>query len=145
MKKNGIIFDIKKTNNLLLKALSERYKEMMIDITPIQSKVLMTIYESKEEVTGAYIEKKVHCNKSSMSSILNSLEKKGYITKTGDKKDTRKKIIKLTNRALSLIRILERDAKKVENNLMIGITVDEYEAFKWVLDKIEMNIERMKR
>ena len=145
MKKNGIVFDIKKTNNLLLKALSERYKEMMIDITPIQSKVLMTIYESKEEVTGAYIEKKVHCNKSSMSSILNSLEKKGYITKTGDKKDTRKKIIKLTNRALSLIRILERDAKKVENNLMIGITVDEYEAFKWVLDKIEMNIERMKR
>ena len=145
MKKNGIVFDIKKTNNLLLKALSERYKEMMIDITPIQSKVLMTIYESKEEVTGAYIEKKVHCNKSSMSSILNSLEKKGYITKTGDKKDTRKKIIKLTNRALSLIRILERDAKKVENNLMIGITIDEYEAFKWVLDKIEMNIERMKR
>ena len=145
MKKNGIVFDIKKTNNLLLKALSERYKEMMIDITPIQSKVLMTIYESKEEVTGAYIEKKVHCNKSSMSSILNSLEKKGYITKTGDKKDTRKKIIKLTNRALSLIRILERDAKEVENNLMIGITVDEYEAFKWVLDKIEMNIERMKR
>ena len=145
MKKNGIVFDIKKTNNLLLKALSERYKEMMIDITPIQSKVLMTIYESKEEVTGAYIEKKVHCNKSSMSSTLNSLEKKGYITKTGDKKDTRKKIIKLTNRALSLIRILERDAKKVENNLMIGITVDEYEAFKWVLDKIEMNIERMKR
>ena len=145
MKKNGIVFDIKKTNNLLLKALSERYKEMMIDITPIQSKVLMTIYESKEEVTGAYIEKKVHCNKSSMSSILNSLEKKGYITKTGDKKDTRKKIIKLTNRALSLIRILERDAKEVENNLMIGITIDEYEAFKWVLDKIEMNIERMKR
>ena len=145
MKKNGIVFDIKKTNNLLLKALSERYKEMMIDITPIQSKVLMTIYESKEEVTGAYIEKKVHCNKSSMSSILNSLEKKGYITKTGDKKDTRKKIIKLTNRALSLIRILERDAKEVEHNLMIGITVDEYEAFKWVLDKIEMNIERMKR
>lgn len=144
MKKNGIVFDIKKTNNLLLKALSERYKEMMIDITPIQSKVLMTIYESKEEVTGAYIEKKVHCNKSSMSSILNSLEKKGYITKTGDKKDTRKKIIKLTNRALSLIRILERDAKEVENNLMIGITIDEYEAFKWVLDKIEMNIERMK-
>ena len=145
MKKNGIVFDIKKTNNLLLKALSERYKEMMIDITPIQSKVLMTIYESKEEVTGAYIEKKVHCNKSSMSSILNSLVKKGYITKTGDKKDTRKKIIKLTNRALSLIRILERDAKEVEHNLMIGITVDEYEAFKWVLDKIEMNIERMKR
>ena len=145
MKKNGIVFDIKKTNNLLLKALSERYKEMMIDITPIQSKVLTTIYESKEEVTGAYIEKKVHCNKSSMSSILNSLEKKGYITKTGDKKDTRKKIIKLTNRALSLIRILERDAKEVEHNLMIGITVDEYEAFKWVLDKIEMNIERMKR
>ena len=145
MKKNGIVFDIKKKYNLLLKALSERYKEMMIDITPIQSKVLMTIYESKEEVTGAYIEKKVHCNKSSMSSILNSLVKKGYITKTGDKKDTRKKIIKLTNRALSLIRILERDAKEVEHNLMIGITVDEYEAFKWVLDKIEMNIERMKR
>lgn len=143
MKEKSIMLDLKKTNKKILKVLSDRYKDMKLDVTPIQSKILMFIYENKE-VESKDIGKWVHTNKSSLSKVLNNLENKDYIVRTSDKVDTRKKIIKLTDKGVKIVRVLDEDAKEISNLLMIGINKDEYDTFKRVLDKVEMNIERMK-
>ena len=143
MKEKSIMLDLKKTNKKILKVLSDRYKDMKLDVTPIQSKILMFIYENKE-VESKDIGKWVHTNKSSLSKVLNNLENKDYIVRTSDKVDTRKKIIKLTDKGIKIVKVLYEDAKEISNLLMIGINKDEYDTFKRVLDKVEMNIERMK-
>ena len=73
MKEKSIMLDLKKTNKKILKVLSDRYKDMKLDVTPIQSKILMFIYENKE-VESKDIGKWVHTNKSSLSKVLNNLK-----------------------------------------------------------------------
>ena len=72
--------------------LSNRYKKMKLDITPNQSKILMIIHQN-DSVTSNDIGKYIHSNKSSLSKVLNNLEKNNYITREADKNDTRKKIV----------------------------------------------------
>ena len=140
---DSIMLDLKKTNKKIMKLLSNRYKYMKLNITPNQSKVLMYIYENNN-ITSNDIGKWVHVNKSTLSKMLNNLERNGYIIRESSKVDTRKKNIELTSKALKVVKILESDAKKVSELLMIGIKKDEYDTFKRVLEKVEMNIEREK-
>jgi len=140
---DSIMLDLKKTNKKIMKLLSNRYKYMKLNITPNQSKVLMYIYENNN-ITSNDIGKWVHVNKSTLSKMLNNLERNGYIIRESSKVDTRKKNIELTSKALKIVKILESDAKKVSELLMIGIKKDEYDTFKRVLEKVEMNIEREK-
>lgn len=142
MSGKSIMLDLKKTNKKIIKMLSNRYKDMKLDVTPNQSKILMYIYDNKE-VESKDIGKWVHTNKSSLSKVLNILENKGYIIRIEDKEDTRKKIIKLADKGLEVVKILDGDAKEVSKKLTIGISEEEYDTFKRVLDKVEMNIERM--
>ncbi len=142
MHDESIMLVLKKTNKKIIKMLSNRYKEMNLDITPNQSKILMFIYNNKE-VEAKEIGDRVHTNKSSLSKVLNNLENKGYITRTGDKDDTRKKIIRLANKGLKVVEIIESDAMIIGKELMKGINKEEYSTFKSVLEKVEDNIERM--
>ena len=139
---DSIMLDLKKTNNKIIKMLSNRYKKMKLDITPNQSKILMFIYKNKK-VTSNDIGKWIHTNKSSLSKVLNNLEKNKYITREEDKNDTRKKIVKLTIKGEKIVKILEDDAYEVSKLLMINIKKEEYNTFKMVLEKVESNIERM--
>ena len=139
---DSIMLDLKKTNNKIIKMLSNRYKKMKLDITPNQSKIIMFIYKNKE-VTSNDIGKWIHTNKSSLSKVLNNLEKNKYITREEDKNDTRKKIVKLTIKGEKIVKILENDANEVSKLLMINIKKEEYTTFKMVLEKVENNIERM--
>ncbi len=142
METKSIMLDLKKTNKKIMKMLSSRYKDMKLDITPNQSKILMYIYENNE-VTSNDIGSFIHSNKSTLSKVLNNLEKNGYIEREESKNDTRKKIVKLTGKSLNIVKVLESDAKDVSKELMINISKDEYDTFKRVLDKVENNIERM--
>ena len=139
---DSIMLDLKKTNNKIIKMLSNRYKKMKLDITPNQSKIIMFIYKNKE-VTSNDIGKWIHTNKSSLSKVLNNLEKNKYITREEDKNDTRKKIVKLTIKGGKIVKILENDANEVSKLLMINKKKEEYTTFKMVLEKVENNIERM--
>ena len=47
MHDESIMLVLKKTNKKIIKMLSNRYKEMNLDITPNQSKILMFIYNNK--------------------------------------------------------------------------------------------------
>ena len=99
----------------------------------------------KEEIDRVLIllEDFLSMNKQKINKDILDINK-DYIVRTSDKVDTRKKIIKLTDKGVKIVRVLDEDAKEISNLLMIGINKDEYDTFKRVLDKVEMNIERMK-
>ncbi len=143
MKNDSIMLDLKKTNKKIIKLLSSRFKDMKLNITPNQSKILMFLSDN-ENVSSNDIGKCIHVNKSTLSKMLNSLERNGFIIRKNSKIDTRKKNIILTNKALKIINILKDDAERISKELMINVKKDEYDTFKRVLDKVEMNIERIK-
>lgn len=134
---------LKDLNLQIFKTVSKRHKEMGLDITPIQGTIIMTIYENEEALCQKNLESFVSCNKSTLSSILDIMEKKELIKRVNDTSDTRKKIILLTKKSKDLIEKIAEDKGKLEEKLCLGITQEEKEMMLKYLKQMLKNLERM--
>ena len=94
--------------------------------------VLIKAYKNKN-ISQEELAEKLHVNESTITRNLNKLEKKGFITKTPQK---RKKIISVTDKGEKTAqKIMDYDEKwddRIKNNL----TEDEFKDFKKLLIKI---------
>ena len=108
-------------------------------MTPVQSRIIMYIYENNGSIYQKDIESFISCNKSTLSAVLNTMEKNDLISK---EESSRKNIIKLTSKSLEIVDILKKDNNESKEIISNGISEDEYKIFKNVLDKIKNNIER---
>lgn len=143
MKKSDILLEINELNTSTFKSISKRFRELGLDITPVHGRIIMALYESKRQLCQKDIEEVVLCNKSTLSSILNTMEKNNLIKRVEDEVDSRKKKLVLTEKSLKIIGILKEDTEKIGVILTSGITSDEINNFKKVVEKIKNNIERL--
>ena len=143
MKKISVMMDLKRINGKMHKALSNSLKEYDIDITPVQGRILLFIDENSNVSATDILERFNSINKSTLSEILNNLEKNKYIKRLESREDSRKKIIVLTDKSKEVIILLKKNFEKVARNVISDIPEDEYEAFKKVLDKIEGNVDKL--
>ena len=143
MNKISVMLDFKRINGKIHKALSSSLKQYEVDITPVQGRILMFISERKEVTATDIIERFDSINKSTLSEILNNLEKNKYIIRTEDIIDSRKKIIRLTDKSMCVVKKLKDNFDNVAHKVLDGISNEEYEAFKSILGKMERNIEKI--
>ena len=143
MNKKSVMLDFKRINGKIHKALSSSLKQYEVDITPVQGRILMFISERKEVTATDIIERFDSINKSTLSEILNNLEKNKHIIRTEDVIDSRKKIIRLTDKSMCVVKELKDNFDNVAHKVLDGISNEEYEAFKSILDKMERNIEKI--
>ena len=143
MDKKSLIHEIKIINGDIFKALSNRYKRMNIDITPMHARIIMTIYRSNDSLCQKDLESSMSCNKSTMSSIISTMEKNGLLVRQTCKQDSRINYLLLTDKGLEMVDFLKKDRKHNEKILMDGISDDEYLVFTQVVDKIRNNLERI--
>lgn len=143
MNKISVMLDFKRINGKIHKALSSSLKQYEVDITPVQGRILMFISERKEVTATDIIERFDSINKSTLSEILNNLEKNKHIIRTEDVIDSRKKIIRLTDKSMCVVKELKDNFDNVAHKVLDGISNEEYEAFKSILDKMERNIEKI--
>ena len=68
MEKKSLIHEIKMINGDVFRAISNRYKGMNIDITPMHARIIMTIYKSSVPLCQKDLEGTMCCNKSTMIS-----------------------------------------------------------------------------
>ncbi len=143
MEDNLLTMKIKAVNLNILRMLSARYKRLKLDVTPLQGRIIMFIFDSENEVCQKDIEKMITCKKSTISSVLSTMEKNNLIIRKGSSNDSRRNIIVLTSRAIEIANKLKDDM--IEINKLIGenITKDEYIIFSSVLDKVNKNLERI--
>ncbi|MBR4693716.1 MAG: winged helix-turn-helix transcriptional regulator [Bacilli bacterium] len=141
--KNLVTLEIKRLNSKIHRAVSNRCREMNIDITPVQARLLMFISEHEEVSATDILQELKSINKSTLSEILNSMEKNSLVIREESSIDSRKKILKLTSKSKEIVDKMRNDFDSINKTALEGITKEEYATFKVVLDKIERNIEKI--
>lgn len=143
MQNSSIMINLNEVNMDIFKKISARYKELGLDVTPVHSRIIMFLYDTETAVCQKDIERVVSCNKSTMSSILNTMEKNGLIERVDSLTDSRMKIIELTDKARGIASLLRSDKEKIDEILSYEISDEEYAEFNCILNKIKKNIERI--
>ena len=143
MEKKSLIHEIKVIDGEIFRAISNRYKRMNIDITPMHAKIVMTIYKSKEPLCQKDLEGSICCNKSTMSSIISTMEKNGLLVRKTSEHDSRINYLELTDKGLEMVEFLKKDRLFTEKIMIDGITDEEYVLVTQVVDKIRKNLERI--
>ncbi len=141
--KKSLIYEIKCINGDIFRGISNRYKRDNIDITPIQAKVIMTIYKSSEPLCQKDLEGPISCNKSTMSSIVSTMEKNDLLRRQVSDIDSRINYLVLTEKGLEMVEYLKKDRNITEEILADNVSDDEYATFMEVIEKIRKNIERL--
>lgn len=143
MQNSSIMIELNEVNMSIFKKISARYKDLGLEVTPVHSRIIMFLYDSEEQVCQRDIERFVSCNKSTISSILNTMEKNNLIVRVGSSEDSRMKIIKLTDKSKKIADVLRNDKEKIDELLNLNISEEEYAEFSRILNKIRKNIERI--
>lgn len=111
-----------------------------LDLTKNQIKVLQLIHAGMKNQSDLSVI--TERNKSSLSRIIQSLQRKGFVRKTVDINDKRQLFVELTDKGreklIEAVPILETNFSKMEH----GIDESELEQLKVVLSKILKNVEK---
>ncbi len=143
MEKLPLIYEIKKINGDIFRGISNRYKRLNVDITPVQAKILLFLHKSDKLLCQKDLEKPLACNKSTLSAILNGMEKNDLLTRQVSENDSRINYLVITDKGLEMIDFLKEDRIYTEEVLADGITDSEFTTFMQVVGKIRKNIERI--
>ena len=143
MNKISVMLDLKRVNGKIHKALTNSLKKYDLDVTPVQSRIIMFIDENNEVTATDILDKFNSINKSTLSEILNNLEKNGYISRREALNDSRKKLIVLTDKAKDVIKVLKKNFDDIAHRVLDNVSNEEYEVFSAILNKIERNVDEI--
>lgn len=144
--KKLIGYEIKNLNNMIERKIINVHKPLKSEciITPIQVKIIEYIMENNgNTVYQRDLEKNLNLRRSTISGILQTMEKNNIIIRVNSKVDARSKEIKLTDRCLSKVNFLKGKTIDFENKIKCGISNKELDVFFSVIDKIKNNVENL--
>lgn len=117
------------------------------NITSKQSMILgyiIILNNNNKIVNQKNIEKKFHLTASTVTSLIEKLEKSGYITRTISETDSRCNEIKPTQKAQDLNAEILKSVEDIETAVVDGISPEEQKIFEDILNKMFRNIIKMK-
>lgn len=138
-----VINELKEFGDILKKKVNffEGTKVCVDNMT--QAQVVCFIGENHDkEISQRDIEKFLNCSKSSVSSLLDTLEKKKVIIREVSKSDARKNIIKLSNDTIESIKHVEDNIISINKTIINNIDSDKLNIFYEVLDLMKDNIRK---
>ena len=138
-----VINELKEFGDILKKKVNffEGTKVCVDNMT--QAQVVCFIGENQDkEISQRDIEKFLKCSKSSVSSLLDTLEKKDVIIREVSKSDARKNIIKLSNDTIESIKHVEDNIISINKTIINNIDSDKLNTFYEVLDLMKDNIRK---
>ena len=138
----SIGLEIKKVNNLIIRYLIEKTKEITdIPLTPVQIMIIRFLNNSaNKNIYQKDIEDFVQMRKSTISGVLDTMEKNNIISRINSKNDLRSKRIILTDFGKELSIKLKIQKEEFDNLLKNNINDEELNIFYNVIDKIIFNL-----
>ena len=136
--------DISKINHIISRKVDAAVINAIDDnLTVSQAYVIDFIsMEGKDrDIFQKDLEKEFDLKRSSISLMLNNMEKSDLIQRVPVAEDARLKKIILTDKAIMIHKKISNAIDSVENKLCKVLTTDEIKIFYKILDKIRDNIE----
>lgn len=137
-------FEIKTINNLI-KRRAEKSTTLRNAqrLTGMHSWVIGYLYHNrdKKEIFQRDIETEFSIRRSTVTGILQLMEKNGLIVRESVNYDARLKKLILTPKAIALHETIEEEINEFETQLVKGLTEEEINIFLSILEKMKKNIE----
>lgn len=143
MKEYEIFYNIKELEKIIIKSLFktlENQKNWMP--TPTQMRIVdfvLNNYEQKD-ISQKEIENGLNLSKATVSDVLNRMEKKGLIIRKISDRDTRKKLIFLSDKAKNILEMNKIKLQELEKIATQNISDEEIALFSKILQTMIQNL-----
>ena len=139
MKERKILFEIKMLDNMIDRKICGSVEKN--NLTHTQARVLKFLYDNQDrKVYQTTLEKEVDVRRSTISGVLDTMEKNNLIIRKNSSDDARKKKIALTLVSLNKHKEIAQKIANFERDLLRGITKEEVDTFIEVIDKLKENL-----
>lgn len=143
MEKEKVIhFQLHRTSRLIKRYIDNSHNKTYIDnMTGNHGFIIGFIYENRDRnVFQRDIEKEFNLRGSTVTNMLNLMEKNGLIVRQSVDGDKRLKKIVLTGKAMEIQQLIISDFERLEKTISKGIDEKDLDVFFSVLSKINSNI-----
>lgn len=138
-RKYGYGYYFRCIDSILDKSMNEQLKQF--DLTKSQQDVLHFLHRNKKnQIKQKDIEDFFHISNPTVTGILNRLEQKGYIERISSESDKRVKYIQETETAEALHKTLITNIKRMENQMVDALSVEDQETLYRLLGEVYRNL-----
>ena len=140
----SISFYIRRLDNLVRHRMDQsQAKASMDNITGLHGFLVGYLYHHQDKpVYQRDLERDLKMCRSTITAVLQLMEKNGLIVRTGVPDDARKKQIHLTDRARTLAADFQREIHETERLMEEGIREDDLRVFQTVIHQMIENLEK---
>jgi DNA-binding MarR family transcriptional regulator len=121
------------------RVFTELLKQHEIEIGPGQGRILFSLWQKDGVPINDLVERTL-LRKSTLSELLDNLEKAGYVRREQSEEDRRKILIKLTERTHKLQRVYIKLSVEMTKIFYNGFTEDEVDEFEAYLQRVLSNL-----
>ena len=132
------------TSRLLSHALATRFQAADIDMTAEQWGAILVLLNN-DAITQKQLGEQLYLEKSSVSRLLNGLERRGWIVRTKDPKDSRQKLVAPTPKVLETAERCAVIATTLLEDAQRGMTEEEQLVCRSFLSRIIANLHELTR
>lgn len=135
-------FEIRKLDHMLERNIQAHVRAAGIDeVTLMHGWIIRYLYMNRErDVFQRDIEQYFSIGRSTVTNIIQLMEKKGFILRESVEHDARLKKVVLTERGIQNHEMIENLIEKLDAGLIEGITDEELAVFYSVIEKLGRNL-----
>ncbi|MCQ2079320.1 MAG: MarR family transcriptional regulator [archaeon] len=133
--------EIKKLEILLSRYAISYLKKYDADLCPLQTEALVVIHDNGGSMVQKHLESILGIRKSTLSGMLNTMIKNGFIEKRDSETDQRSKVVCLTRKGEEFYDTALRDLVLLDNTITAGIPPEDLETMMRVIDRMRSNVE----
>lgn len=128
-------------NSICRQTVQQPFQNDAQNLSSMQVWVMHYLYENQsEDIFQRDLETGFNIRRSTVSGILQNMERKGYIHRQSVAYDARLKKITLTDDAIALYQEVLHSVFWMEEKMTAGVTDEEWVVFYQVLEKIKNNL-----
>lgn len=133
--------DMREVDNMLHKVLARYRKGKEPRVPPGQGMLIgFLMNNADKEIFQKDIEAEFDIARSTVTATLDSMERKGYITREAVERDARLKKITLTQKAVESHNRIVADLEQLERAMFKNISAEEADTLFAIMDKIKENL-----
>lgn len=134
--------EIRRLDHMLARTLQARVKSAGLDeVTLMHGWIIRYLYANRDkDIFQKDMEQHFSIGRSTVTNIIQLMEKKGFVLRESVEHDARLKKVVLTEKGVQSHEMLENLIENLDMSLVEGITDDEISVFYSVVEKLTENL-----